>query len=223
MPSIAISELEENGKMRHAKQTTDILSVLVAWGVCVLAFLPAAYGKEAPLGSANNAAPPLIQQMVGTWKVHQRMWPGAGAKAIELPPAVAHRVLTGGSFLHETMTLTPGSNQAPFTRESYFDYNPVDRRYEYFSLDTRAPEMMNERSRLVEAGSKSQNQAPITLYGGKFIAPQWGNAKNVPFRYRIVVGDVNKGKQTVRLYLTPLSGGNRKEFLAFEYVYTRNK
>jgi Protein of unknown function (DUF1579) len=223
MPPTVIYEPEEKEKMRRFKQTTDILFTLAVWSVCVLALFPAAYGKGAPLGSANTEAPPLIQKMVGTWEVQQKMWPSAGAKAIELPSAVAHRVLVGGSFLHETMALTPGSKQAPFTRESYFDYNPVDRRYEYFSLDTRAPEMMNERSRPVEARSKSDGQSPITLYGGKFIAPQWGNAQNVPFRYGIVVGDVNEGKQTVRLYLTPLSGGNRKEFVAFEYVYTRKK
>lgn len=223
MPLTVISEPVENEKVRRLRKTTDILSTLGVWGACVVAFVPAAHCTGAPLGSVHNAAPPLIQKMVGTWEVQQQMWLGPGTKAIELPPAVAHRVLVGGSFLHETMTLMPGLKQAPFTRESYFDYNPVDRRYEYFSLDTRAPEMMNERSRPVEIRSKSQDKAPITLYGGKFIAPQWGNAKNVPFRYRIVVGDVIKRRQTVRLYRTPLSGGNRSQFLAFEYVYIRNK
>jgi hypothetical protein len=43
----------------------------------------------------------------------------------------------------------------------------------------------------------------------------------VPFRYRIVIGPVKEARQAVRLYLTPRSGANIKEFLAFEYVYTR--
>jgi hypothetical protein len=46
---------------------------------------------------------------------------------------------------------------------------------------------------------------------------------NVPFRYRIVVGPVEKDQQAVRLYLTPQSGANTKEFLAFEYGYTRKR
>jgi hypothetical protein len=61
----------------------------------------------------------------------------------------------------------------------------------------------------------------LTLYGGRFVAPQWGESKDVPFRYRIVVGLVKEEGQAVRLYLTPQSGANNKEFLAFEYVYTR--
>jgi hypothetical protein len=32
-----------------------------------------------------------------------------------------------------------------------------------------------------------------------------------------------KEQQAVRLYLTPQSGANIKEFLAFEYVYTRKR
>jgi hypothetical protein len=33
--------------------------------------------------------------------------------------------------------------------------------------------------------------------------------------------EIENNRQTVRLYLTPQFGANAKEFLAFEYVYTR--
>jgi hypothetical protein len=59
------------------------------------------------------------------------------------------------------------------------------------------------------------------VFCGRFVAPQWTEAKNVVFRYRIDVGQVDKGRQTLRLYLTPQSGADTKEFLAFEYLYTR--
>jgi hypothetical protein len=181
-----------------------------------------ACAEDAPLGeNRDEAAPPLIQQMIGTWDVRQRMWPGAAAKAIDLPPAVAHRVLIGGAIVQEVMTLAPESSETPFTRIAYFDYNAVNRQYEYFSLDTRAPQMMNERSLAAGAQGESQHRGALTLFGGRFLAPQWGEARNVPFRYRIVVGRVEKEHQAVRLYLTPLSEANTKEFLAFEYVYTR--
>ena len=195
------------------------LAVCIVYG-SLLSAMPSA--NDAPLGVKDTgSATPLIQQMTGTWDVRQQTWPGAGAKAIDLPPAVAHRVLIGGAILQEVMTLAPESGETPFTRVAYFDYNAVNQQYEYFSLDTRAPQMMNERSLAAAALGKPQDRGTLTLYGGRFVAPQWGEAKNVPFRYRIVVGRVEKEQQAVRLYLTPQSGANINEFLAFEYVYTR--
>jgi hypothetical protein len=196
-----------------------LLVVCIAYGSLLSAV---ACANESPLGvNDNDAATPLVQQMAGTWDVRQRMWPGAAAKAIDLPPAVAHRVLIGNAILQEVMTLASESSETSFTRVAYFDYNVVNQQYEYFSLDTRAPQMMNERSLAATPQGKSQHRGMLTLYGGRFVAPQWGESKSVPFRYRIVVGRVEKEQQAVRLYLTPQSGANTREFLAFEYVYTR--
>jgi Protein of unknown function (DUF1579) len=186
---------------------------------------PTALAIEAQLGSeggnGSNASTPLIGQMSGEWSVRQRMWPGPAAKPVDLPTAVAHRVVIGDSIVQEIMTLAPNSSETPFTRVAYFDYNPVTQQYEYFSLDTRAPQMMNERSRTTDTPEAAQHQDPLTLYGSRFVAAQWGESKNVPFRYKIVVGRLENQQQTVRLYLTPLSGADKKEFLAFEYVYSR--
>lgn len=185
------------------------------------ALVPTSYAENAPPGQdGGNATPPLVQQMVGTWNVQQRMWPGPGAKVVALPSAVAHRILIGGTILQETMKPMAGSKQTQFTRMAYFDYNPTNRQYEYFSLDTRAPQMMNERSQEADSQSKPEDQSSVTLYGGTFVAPQWGEAKNVSFRYRIVIGEIEKKRQLVRLYFTPLAGENTTEFRAFEYVYT---
>jgi hypothetical protein len=45
----------------------------------------------------------------------------------------------------------------------------------------------------------------------------------VAFTYRLTVGEIEHDSQTVRLYLTPQAGKDPKEFLAFEYVYTRKR
>lgn len=37
------------------------------------------------------------------------------------------------------------------------------------------------------------------------------------------MGGIENDQQVVQLYLTPESAENAKEFLAFEYVYTRRK
>ena len=124
--------------------------------VCCIAYGPLLSAIErandAPLGANGaDAANPLVQQMAGTWDVRQRMWPGAAAEAIDLPPAVAHRILIGNAILQEVMTLASGSSETPFTRVAYFDYNTVNQQYEYFSLDSRAPQMMNELTAAVRA------------------------------------------------------------------------
>ena len=196
------------------------------WLVSTLGIATAGFATTlavAPLG-AGQAAPELLQRMVGTWDVQQKMWPGANATAIILPPAVAKRQLVGNTYLKETMQLEPGSKQSPFTRDAYFNYNAVTHRYEYASMDTRAPQLMVEKSDVTaEASTTPQRADTIALQGSRFLAPRWGNATNVSFRYRLTIGPVEHDRQTVRLYLTPLSGTTKKEFLAFEYVYTRRR
>jgi len=149
------------------------------------------------------------------------MWPGDGAAPINLPPATARRRLVQGKFLEEVMELPPEVNGEPFTRISYFNYNAVNQQYECFSIDTRGPQMMNERSYESSAQGKTNGEGTVILYGGSFVAPQWGAAKNVAFRYRLTVGAVQDNRQIVGLYFTPLSGEPVTEFMAFEYVYTK--
>lgn len=91
--------------------------------------------------------------------------------------------------------------------------------YEYFSRDTRASQMMVEKSSGASTGTPGPGS--INLSGGTFVAPQWGQARNVAFHYRLIVGPVANKRQTVELYLSPLSAGAPREFLAFRYIYAR--
>jgi hypothetical protein len=165
--------------------------------------------------------PPLLQRMAGTWDVQQRMWPGPGAAAVDLPSAVARRDLIGGKYLEEAMEPTSREAAPPafFRRNAFLNYNFVTKRYEYTSLDTRAPQLMMETSS--PADPHGLSAAELKLQGGVFVAPEWGSAKNVAFRYRLSIGEIEGDKQTIRLYLIPQSALPKKEFLAFEYVYTR--
>jgi len=165
-------------------------------------------------------APLLFEDMVGTWAVMQQMWAAADTDAVTLPAATARRRLVGGAFVEETMELEAGSQGDAFTRIAYFNFNAVDQRYEYFSLDTRAPQMMNERSRAGAAASAGP-QPTIELFGDSFVAPRWGDSTDASFIYRLTVGPIEQNRQVVTLYLTPRISGTPKEFCAFEYVYTR--
>jgi hypothetical protein len=217
--------------MTLISRAARILSFVASCSVCCVALYSVAHAQSAPLSSPGNSprdstsktsSSTLMQQMVGTWKVQQRMWPGFGAGAINLPPAVARRHLLAGGFLEEVMEPAKRSGKESFIRTAYFNYNTVTQQYEYFSLDSRASQMMNERSDRAEEQSEPV-KGGIKLYGGNFVAPQWGKATNVAFTYRLTVGEIANDSQVVQLYLTPQSGESPKEFLAFEYVYTRQR
>lgn len=124
-------------------------AMLVVWG-CLHSAAPdgtAFAARNAQVGSAGQNVPPLIRQMVGTWDVQQRMWPGPGAAPVNLSPAIAKRRLVNGVFLEEMMEPARKTDKDPFTRTAFFNYNAVSKQYEYFSLDSRAPQMMSEKGR----------------------------------------------------------------------------
>jgi len=172
-------------------------------------------------GARAQDVAPLLERMAGTWDVQQRMWPGPGAPAVELPNAVAQRQLVDGKYLEESMV--PAAADAPpsaaFHRHALLTYNPVAKRYEYTSLDSRAPQLMTEIGSPLPAADPG---GLVRLQGGRFLAPDWGGSKNVSFRYRLTIGPVQPdGKQTVQLHLTPEAVLPKKEFVAFEYVYSK--
>ena len=172
-------------------------------------------------GAHAQDASPLLERMAGTWDVQQRMWPGPGAVAVELPKAVARRQLLDGKYLEESMepAATDGPPSAAFHRHALLTYNPVAKRYEYTSLDSRAPQLMTEIGAALPASNPG---GPVGLQGGHFLAPDWGGSKNVSFRYRLTIGPVQPdGTQTVQLHLTPETVLPKKEFVAFEYVYSK--
>jgi Protein of unknown function (DUF1579) len=201
-----------------------VVTSLVTWIVYVCAFASPIHAQSSPVSKEQgDSEPSLMRQMEGTWDAQQRMWPGSGAGAINLPPAVARRRLIGGKFLEEVMEPASESKGESFTRIAYFNYNVVNQQYEYFSVDTRAPQMMNEKSYGASMKNRTRDQGEIALYGDSFVAPRWGEARNAPFRYRLTIGQIQENQQVVRLYLTPQSGESGGEFLAFEYVYIRRR
>jgi hypothetical protein len=172
-----------------------------------------------PPNAPKPPMPALLQTMQGNWTVTQKMWPGSGQQALDLPPAIAHRRIIQKSFLEEVMEPVHAGAQDAFNRTSYVEFNSTSHKFEYFSLDSRLPQMMNERSGVVDSSLPADGW--IKLDGSHFVAPTWGKSQNVPFHYRLAIGAVRDDRQVVRMYLTPESGIDRKEFLAFEYVYTR--
>jgi hypothetical protein len=194
------------------------LNERVAVAIFVLMAVPWAQAAGPP-SDPKPPVPALLQKMEGNWTVTEKMWPGSGQAAVDLPPATAHRHLIQQSFLEEVMEPSQAGAAVAFNRTSFLDFNATTHQFEYFSLDSRLPQMMNERSAAVDPALTSGTS--VNLQGGHFVAPMWGKAHNVPFLYRLVLGDLKGDRQTVQLFLTPESGKDRQEFLAFEYLYVR--
>ena len=95
---------------------------------------------------------------------------------------------------------------AVVARSAYHPRSPAPK------LDTRVPQMMNERSLAAGAQGKSQHRGRLTLYGSRFAAPQWGESTNVPFRYRIVVGHVEKAASSASVPHSAVRSENQGVF-----------
>ena len=129
--------------------------------------------------------------MAGTWTVQSRMWPGRDAKPIGFPPATARRDLVRDAYLQEVMELTGQTGQVSFTRVAYLSYNAVNQQYEYFSLDSRLPQMMS----YALPGANKTREGKVEFQGRSFVAPEWGAEKNVPFMSRLTIGPVEANRQ----------------------------
>lgn len=160
----------------------------------------------------------LIRSMEGAWRVQQRVWPDAGATPITSGPYDAERRLIGNAFLQETMTVAPGSAEPPFTRTAYLAFNNANRRYEYVSLDTRYPRIMYETS---FDGRTRDGGRTLEVFIDNFTHPGWGaELTGQAVRQRREIRVESPDRTVVRQYWTPPAGA---EFLAIEYVYTRQR
>ena len=156
----------------------------------------------------------LLRSMVGTWKVDQRVWMGPGAQPVTSPSFIAHRQLIG-NFLQEKMEPVPGSGVDSFTRFAYFSFNNASHHWEYIVIDTRYPILMYETS----FDNTEKNGNEFTVYLPEFIVPPFNKemAGQLGKERRVVIVD-GPDRNVVRQYWTLPAG---KEYLAFEYVYTR--
>ena len=200
--------MASNSSVRAFRSAT--FGVLVALA-CI------AHGQSAATGKPDSVTS-FLPQMAGSWNVQAQMWPGPGAQPVALAPAIARRRFVENAFVEEVMEPVETSAQGRFTRVAYLSYNAINQQFEYFSLDTRLPQMMSYAA----PGANKVRAGKIELSGSSFVAPEWGARKNVPFMYRLTLERVSGDRQVVQLFLTE-QAPQAKEFLAFEYVYSRQR
>ena len=79
-----------------------------------------------------------LQEQAGDWNVVASLWPSPNAQPIVTRGLVAHRTMIG-PFLHEVMQPEPGSPGPDFRRLDYLNFDRVEGRWKYVSMDTRFP------------------------------------------------------------------------------------
>ena len=84
------------------------------------------------LGPENEA----IARSVGFWDVTETLWDGLGATPQVITGLIAERRMIG-QMLQETLRSAADSNK--ILRMDYLSFNRVERRWQYVSLETRAP------------------------------------------------------------------------------------
>jgi hypothetical protein len=111
----------------------------------------------------------LLRTAVGTFYVHSQLWPADGAEPI-VTDAVARRRMVDDLYLEEVMGPGEGVPER-FSRICYLDFNPLSRRWEYVSLDTRIPaQLMYELSNDHALRARST----VVLHLPAFVLPGWG-------------------------------------------------
>jgi hypothetical protein len=156
-----------------------------------------------------------LARRVGTWDVVMRLRPTADATPVVVTGMVAERTMFG-LYLQETMRPAPGSGIPDFRRIEYLTFNRVEARWQYVSMDTRAPiGLMAARS----YGSGEPDS--ITVYFENSALAGFGPEIEARLFYaRHVATRVSDDRDVSRQYWT-MAGG--REWLAVEYEYTRRR
>ena len=96
---------------------------------------PPAAATQMSRPGAHEAA---LAAQAGTWDVVATMWPAPHAMPIVTRGLVAERAMIG-AYLQEIIQPAPGSKLPDFRRLDYLNFDHVEGRWKYVSMDTRYP------------------------------------------------------------------------------------
>lgn len=112
-------------------------------GLAILGPAAVSPSLAAGMSAAERMALPgpeqaMLEEQTGEWDVLASLWPAPGAQPIVTRGLVAERRMVG-PILQEVMKPAPGSEVPDFTRIDYLDFDRVEGRWKYVSMDTRFP------------------------------------------------------------------------------------
>lgn len=155
-----------------------------------------------------------LSRQVGRWDVVMTIRPAPDAAPIVAKGLVAERTMIG-LYLQEIMKPAPGSGVPDFQRIDYLTYDAVQARWEYVSLDTRAPVgIMFARGFAPDTGPQ------ITVYFENFANPGLGPGVGDSVRARHVDKAEGEDRHLKQQFWTRPGA---PEWLAVQYEYTRRR
>ena len=123
-----------------------------------------------------------------------------------------------GSYLQETTTPAPGSDVPPFTRIDYLNFDRVEGRWKYVSMDTRFPVSIMPGSSFgpAAAGRIELEVQPRALVGV-------GDQVAGPFRSSDMVVSQPDADHGLKQQHATMATGDGKPWLFVQYEYTRRR
>ncbi|TKR29315.1 DUF1579 domain-containing protein [Luteimonas gilva] len=193
--------------------------------ILLAALGPAASAQQAPAVEASAAQRmskpgPEQQQLarqLGQWDVVAKLWPAPGAEPIVTRGLIAERRMIG-PILQETMKPAPGSGVPDFERLDYLDFDRVEGRWKYVSMDTRFPvSIMPARS----FGAASEGTILVQFEPQAFV----GFGKDVEGRFMVsdmAIRQPDDDHVVKEQHVIMANGtGQRWRFVRYEYVRRR--
>lgn len=115
-------------------------AILVAIALSVSPLASARSEEPSAAAEMSRAGPEQqsLEKLTGEWDVVASLWPAPGAQPMVQRGLVAERKMIG-PILQETMHPAAGSDVPDFTRIDYLNFDRVEGRWKYVSMDTRFP------------------------------------------------------------------------------------
>jgi len=167
--------------------------------------------------SRPGAHEALLAAQAGTWNVVATMWPAPHAAPIVTRGLVAERAMIG-EYLQEIMQPAPGSKVPDFRRLDYLNFDHVESRWKYVSMDTRFPvSIMPAKS----TGIAEDARIVLQFEPQAFV----GFGANVEGRFMLsdmVVTSSDKDHQ-VKEQRVNMANGTGESWLFVRYEYVRQR
>ena len=196
---------------------------LLLSGFAMSHYVVSAKSKAAP-PAKNSSADSLLTlgpeglalaKRAGIWDVTFTNWDKAGAAPVVTSGLVAERRMIG-PMLEEMLHTVPGSPIPAFTRVDDLTFNRIESRWDYMSMDTRAP------VGLMPAWSLERDPPErVFLSFLPFSTPGEGsNVSGQLLRMEEIITDADADHEVKDQYFIPADGAGTK-WLAKRYSYTR--
>lgn len=181
----------------------------------------AAQAAPKPSAAERMAAPgpeeSVLKRRVGTWEVVASLWPSPGAAPIVMRGLIAERTMVG-PILQEVLRPAPNTKTANFQRIDYLNFDRVEGRWKYVSMDTRFPVSIMPASSMEPAVD-----GKVTL----FFAPQafvgFGEAVEGRFMTSDMEISEKDADHDLKEQHVTMANGTGARWLFAQYEYTRRR